>query len=466
MSARLLLVDDNRMNLAVLEARLSRDYYELIQAQDGPAALQLAQTESPDLILLDVMMPGMDGFEVCRRLKAGLHTAHIPIVMVTALSERSDRVQGLNAGADDFLTKPVNDLSLMARVRSLVRLKQMMDEWRMRAQTSAQLGVDPTAAEEGKAAQVLVVDGPEGRRTKAELERHGHAVTLFSSVKEGAASALAGDFDVALIGLHLGEEDGLRLCSMLRSDRRTRTLPILLMIDEHEIEPMAKGLDLGVTDYIIRPVDPNELLARVRTQVRRKRYQNRLREDFDRSLSMAFTDSLTGLYNRRYLTAHLGTLMEESERDGRPLSLLVVDIDNFKRVNDTYGHQAGDAVLREVATRLSRNLRNFDLVARFGGEEFVAVLPNADAAGCMVVAERVRESVAAQPIEQGLPVPISITVSIGAAVGRRTREQPDALIERADKALYDAKETGRNKTVLASPMEADGTASSQAAGSA
>lgn len=142
MSARILLVDDNRINIALLEARLAREYYQLITAMDGPAALALAASESPDLILLDVMMPGMDGFEVCRRLKANATTAHIPVVMVTALTDREHRVEGLRSGADDFLTKPVNEMALIARSRSLIRLKQMTDEWRLRAATSMQLGVE------------------------------------------------------------------------------------------------------------------------------------------------------------------------------------------------------------------------------------------------------------------------------------------------------------------------------------
>jgi two-component system cell cycle response regulator len=132
MSARVLVVDDVEVNVRLLEAKLSSEYFTVLTASSGSEALALAQSERPDIILLDVMMPEMDGFEACRRLKADPQTAEIPVVMVTALSETADRVRGLQSGADDFLTKPVNDVALFARVRSLVRLKRMMEEWRLR----------------------------------------------------------------------------------------------------------------------------------------------------------------------------------------------------------------------------------------------------------------------------------------------------------------------------------------------
>ncbi|MGH6980414.1 MAG: response regulator, partial [Stellaceae bacterium] len=132
MSARILVVDDVTVNVRLLEAKLASEYFNVLTAFNGEKALEIAKAERPDLVLLDVMMPGMDGFEVCKRLKADPVTAEIPVVMVTALSDVSDRVKGLEAGADDFLTKPVNDVALFARVRSLVRLRRMMEEWHHR----------------------------------------------------------------------------------------------------------------------------------------------------------------------------------------------------------------------------------------------------------------------------------------------------------------------------------------------
>src|SRR5580693_9047462 len=152
MTARVLVVDDVELNVKLLEAKLSSEYFQVLPAFNGLTALDLADTELPDIILLDVMMPRMDGFEVCRRLKANPRTADIPVVMVTALSDIADRLRGLEAGADDFLTKPVNDIALFARVRSLVRLKRMMDELRLREEVCRQFGT--ADAEEGAAADV------------------------------------------------------------------------------------------------------------------------------------------------------------------------------------------------------------------------------------------------------------------------------------------------------------------------
>src|SRR6202795_3142581 len=147
MTARVLVVDDVELNVKLLEAKLSSEYFQVIPAFNGPTALELAEAELPDIILLDVMMPRMDGFEVCRRLKANPRTTDIPVVMVTALSDVADRLRGLEVGADDFLTKPVNDIALFARVRSLVRLKRMMDELRLREEVCRQFGTADTTEE-------------------------------------------------------------------------------------------------------------------------------------------------------------------------------------------------------------------------------------------------------------------------------------------------------------------------------
>src|SRR5215469_10003677 len=162
MTARILVVDDVPANVKLMEARLSAEYFDVITALSGRDALAMCERAECDIVLLDVMMPDMDGFEVCRRLKANPSTHHLPVVMVTALDQASDRVKGLQAGADDFLTKPVSDIALIARVRSLVRLKMMTDELRMRALTSREIGIKNPAreaiADSGRGGRVLLVD--------------------------------------------------------------------------------------------------------------------------------------------------------------------------------------------------------------------------------------------------------------------------------------------------------------------
>lgn len=455
MSARVLVVDDIPVNVRLLEAKLSAEYFDVVTAGGGAEALAAVSAQRPDIILLDVMMPEMDGFEVCRRLKADPNTAHIPVVMVTALSDTADRVRGLEAGADDFLTKPVNDLALFARVRSLVRLKTVMDEWRLREETRGQfdlLGMgSASAADEGGDADILLVEspGPTADRMVETLSKLGNRVVVTSRGADALALGRRNAFDLLIVSLALSGEDGLRLCSQLRSQDATRQVPILLVIDEFDTPRLVKGFDIGANDYLIRPVDQNELVARARTQIRRRRYQERLRSTYQRSLSLALTDSLTGLYNRRYTIRHLEGLMQRRGDSGKPVSVLLFDIDHFKSVNDTYGHAAGDEVLKIIAQRASANLRTNDMVARFGGEEFVVVMADTSLDLATMIAERIRERIAARPISRSDdPEGLTVTVSIGVAMAGPEDTTPDDLLRHADAAMYRAKAAGRNRVEI------------------
>jgi two-component system cell cycle response regulator len=454
MSARVLVVDDMLPNVKLLEAKLLGEYYDVVTAQNGEEALRKVTETNPDIILLDVMMPGMDGFEVCRRLKADTATAHIPIVMVTALTDSQDRVKGLESGADDFLSKPVNDIALMSRVRSLVRLKMTVDEWKARENTASQLGVvDPNASVmtmPTTGANILVVEDLSFEITKIKdtLLRDQHSVLTADSGMNALQAIGQNQFEMIVVSLNLKNEDGLRFCSHLRSNEKTRTTPILMLGNDQDMPRIAQGLEIGAHDYILRPIDRNELLARTRTQIRRKRFQERLRANYEISLSMALTDTLTGLYNRRYFEVHLQKMLENARISRKNLGLLYMDIDHFKKINDTYGHNVGDEVLKVFATRIKDSLRSFDLVARLGGEEFVAILPDINTKLAYQIAERLRHAIADRPIE--CPVPdggLSVTASFGGTVIEP--DQADSsrmadILKRSDDQLYQAKHDGRN----------------------
>ncbi len=455
MSARILVVDDLLPNLKLLEAKLTSEYFDVMTANDGPSALEMIDAQPPDIVLLDVMMPGMDGFEVCQRIKQAPETMHIPVVMITALSDAADRVRGIECGADDFLTKPVNDTALFARVRSLVRLKMMMDEWRMREQTTGQLGVlrDDTSLLDVDASQaaVLVLDDNhvDAEKVVETLRQDDDSVISTDTVEAMFEYAMKRDFDLIIVNLNLREQDSLRLCSRLRSAEKTRQIPILLVVEEDQVDRLAKGFDLGINDYLIKPIDNNELLARARTQIRRWRYHGRLRETYERSIEMALTDSLTGLYNRRYLNAHVDGQIERMGVSGKAMSLMMFDIDFFKAINDAHGHAAGDEVLQELASRVTRNLRSFDTVARYGGEEFVIVMPDTSVAIACAVAERLRADIASHPFSISGPAgTVDITVSIGVVTATSYTKTTKELIVHADEALYEAKGLGRNRAVL------------------
>ncbi|MGH6770623.1 MAG: PleD family two-component system response regulator [Xanthobacteraceae bacterium] len=452
MSARVLVVDDVPANVKLLEARLSAEYFDVITAASGIEALAICERAECDVVLLDVMMPDMDGFEVCRRLKSSPVTHHLPIVMVTALDQPSDRVKGLQAGADDFLTKPVSDVALIARVRSLARLKMMTDELRMRAVTSREIGIESpereAVADAGKNGKILIVDdrAASAERLRAVLAVE-HGADVQADPNEALFHAAEGAYDLLIVSLGLENFDGLRLCSQLRSLDRTRGVPILAIAEADNNNRLVRGLEIGVNDYLIRPIDKNELLARVRTQIRKRRYTERLRDNVQLSIEMAITDALTGLYNRRYMESHVGTLVEQAASRGKPMTVLVLDIDYFKSINDTWGHDAGDDVLREFALRIRKSIRGIDLACRHGGEEFVVVMPETDLAVATMVAERLRRRIAgdAFPIQQGARS-IEVTISIGiAALGRG--EDAAAVLKRADQALYRAKRDGRNRVV-------------------
>jgi two-component system cell cycle response regulator len=454
MTARVLVVDDLVANIKLLEARLAAEYFEVVTALNGPAALEICARGQCDIVLLDVLMPGMDGHEVCRRLKHNPRTAHIPVVMITALDQPADRVAGLEAGADDFLTKPVNDIALITRVKSLVRLKMLTDELMMRASTSNEIGLDETfdpMSLGGDGGRVLLVDDSPATadRVKDILAAH-HMVDLEPEPQEALFRAAEGDYDLAIISLNLKQIDGLRLCSHLRSLDRTRLLPILVIVDPEDNVRLLRGLDLGVNDYLVRPIDRNEMLARVRTQVRRKRFSDRLRDNVQMTIEMAVTDGLTGLHNRRYLERHLATLVNQAIAREKPLSVLVLDIDYFKAINDGYGHAVGDDVLREFSRRVRKAVRGIDLACRMGGEEFVIAMPDTDAALALLVGERLRQKIAVEPFripESGEN--IEVTVSIGIASLGSTEDTPETLLKRADEALYDAKRAGRNRVSAA-----------------
>jgi two-component system, cell cycle response regulator len=451
MTARVLVVDDIPANVKLLEAKLGAEYFDVVTASNGLEALEKVASEKPDIVLLDVMMPGMDGFEVCRRIKKDPASAHLPVVMVTALDQLSDRVTGLEAGADDFLTKPVNDIALFARVRSLVRLKTMVDELRLRQATGESMGLMDSidGAETAARSRILIVEdrATSAQRISEALERENDVSTV-ADTTEAVVRAKGGDFDLIICSLSMDRQDGLRLCATLRSLEATRQTPILAMVEEGDMKRLVRALDIGVNDYLMRPIEASELTARVRTQLRRKRYADRLRHSLQLSLEMAITDQLTGLFNRRYMSRHLGTLISSAQTTGKPVSFLILDIDYFKHINDTYGHDVGDEVLREFAGRISANVRGIDLACRYGGEEFVVVMPDTDLTFAYMVAERLRQSVADVPFSIGVaPGQLSVTISVGVTATECKADSAEALLRRADQALYRAKRDGRNRVV-------------------
>jgi two-component system cell cycle response regulator len=362
-------------------------------------------------------------------------------------------VRGLDAGADDFLVKPVDQATLFARLRALLRVKQVLDAWRLRAETVRDLGFEPPSAppEDFEGAKVLLLsdNGAEAAALSTALAADGMALEQCRDEKLVWAKLQdpQSHYDLVLTSLPMREGDPLRLASRLRAEAETRDLPLMLIADEEQRDLVLRAFELGASDHVLRPINEEELRARVRNQVRRRRYQLRLRAEFDRSLELAVTDGLTGLRNRRYVFRHLESLL----RAGTASGVLMIDVDRFKPLNDYYGHAAGDAALREVAARLREHVRASDIVARYGGEEFLVVMSGAGAEETAVIAERLRSAIADRPIDLG-QAKLPVTVSIGSALSSSHMEA-ESLIAAADSAMYRAKASGRNCVEAATEVD-------------
>jgi len=452
MTARVLIVDDEPANLWLLEQQLSEAYFDVLRAASGPEALRIAEAEHPDIILLDVMMPGMDGFETCRAIKTNVRLTHIPVVMVTALEDSQSRVAALEAGADDYLVKPVREVELFARTRALTRLKMMLDEWRARETGDGLLrleDLDPTPDSRPRIALPIAEENSATQALATRLQAHGDVESI--PIAQAAVDLKHMACDIVVISLTRPLVEGLRLVARLRSSPETRHLLILGVVDGEDAEPMVRGFELGINDCIDQHADTLEISVRLRTLLRRKRLADLMRANVHLSLRLATTDAVTGLYNRHYMAHRLDNLLRESARTHKPLVLMMLDVDHFKRINDSYGHSAGDKALAGLAHAISTHLRGIDLTGRYGGEEFMVIMPDTDIAQAQIIAERLRERIAQQTFDLGDGISEHLTMSIGIAGTDSsgmicTAEQ---LIHSADTGLYAAKNAGRNRVVVA-----------------
>lgn len=445
MSARILVVDDLAPNLNLLQVKLAAEYYDVLTARSGLEALEVAAKEPLDLILMDAMMPGMNGFDACRRLKADPDTWHVPVIMVTALEETKDRIRGLEAGADDFITKPIDDFNLMTRVKSLLRLKMVTDQ--LLSHTGHSVGNSRPVIEkiDKKAGRIMIVEDHKRRSEKLAEPLKQHDVMTISDPVEAIAAA-KGNIDLIIVSLVSDNFDGLRVCASLRFNAESRDIPILVIDDPENQDRLVRAYDIGVNDSVLRPVEKQELGARVGTQLRRKFYADSLRENFNENLEMVVADTLTGLGNRRYFDRGIEPLLDVLNSSSKtPFSIILFDIDHFKRVNDILGHDMGDHILKEVAARLATNMRAIDIVARYGGEEFMIAMPDTIEEDGYVAADRIRALIAGTPIYVDGEA-LTITLSAGVAEAKAGEQMRDVQ-KRADTALYRAKHAGRNQVM-------------------
>ncbi len=447
MSARILVVDDLAPNIHLLKVKLQAEYYDVLTAKSGYEAVEIAEKERLDLVLMDAMMPGMNGFEACKRIKSNPDTWHVPVVMVTALEETKDRIRGLEAGADDFITKPIDDFNLMARVRSLLRLKMVTD--RLLSHTGHTLSNSRVLLEniEKQRGTVLLIEDHDSHAAKiATPLRERHNVIIEKDPIKAIRLAKSG-IDTVVVSLVANSFDGLRVCASLRFNEESRDVPILVIGDPEDEQRFIRAYDIGINDTIMRPIEVQEMKARVQTLLRRKFYADSLQENFNENLEMVVADTLTGLGNRRYFNQAIEPFFDELETRGTPFSVMVFDIDHFKRVNDILGHDTGDQVLKETAARLVTNMRAIDVVARYGGEEFMIAMPDPTGKEALLAADRVRALIAGTPVFVDGEA-LQVTTSVGVAEVQPGEGLRD-VFKRADDALYKAKSAGRNRAIPA-----------------
>jgi two-component system, cell cycle response regulator len=446
-----LLVDDEPKNVKLLAAKLAGQPYTIRSAFNGADALEMVSRHEPDLILLDVMMPGMDGYEVTRRLKADEKSRAIPVIMITALDGSEDKAKGMAVGAEEFLTKPVNTAELLARIGSMLKLKQFKEQLTSRHESKFQFGhaaVNTEGITEASMSRVLLVedDAMDIKLLEPVLSQLSGELRVASSAEAALEIIEAGGVDLLLLDVMLPGMSGFDLCQRLKRDPEHQDIQVVLITCLDDLESRIKGVELGADDFLVKPVECRELAARVKVLLEKKRYIDNLRSDYEEALTSAINDGLTGLYNRTYFMRFLEQEILRSNRQGYPIGLLMIDLDDFKQVNDTLGHLAGDKVLQDMARLLRNSVREIDLAARYGGEEFAVVFPYADSKGLHKAAVRVLSAIRAHSFFKDPHSSMGpMTASMGLALYPQHAASAAELIEAADTMLYEAKQSGKNR---------------------
>jgi two-component system cell cycle response regulator len=447
-SDRVLIAEDDRVAARVLERLLRQAGYEVRVAHDGKQAWAMYQQSPVPLVITDWMMPEMDGLELCHHLREHSYDGYTYILLLTARDQKEDRVAALNAGADDFLTKPPDPAELHARLRTAQRILDTEGRLRQQNRQLQELNEELHMQAEQLANSMQLIEF--ANRRFAELFEN-LPIPCFTFDAQGilhewnrAAEQLYGYPKTEVLFRPMFE-------TVFRDDATTRMQSLMQQVLSGSTLLGIESEDYdteGRLRYVVRNAFPlrsptGEVVGGIVAVV-----DVTDRVEYERHLqNLALTDGLTGIPNHRAFQEFLEQKFTEARRYGQPLSLILVDVDHFKQFNDTFGHQAGDEVLRRVAAILRSKARRADFVARYGGEEFVLVLPSTDEQSGVQVAERLREAIA-EAEWQHRPV----TASFGVAMLQEEMTCRQQLIEAADRALYHAKATGRNRVCRASAL--------------
>lgn len=459
MAGRILIADNVATNRIVLKVNLSAASYMVSQATNGPEMLQQAQDLAPDLILMDGGLDGDRALDCLQDLKDAPATADIPVLILTSEFTAAERYCALMAGATDILAKPVTEADLLAAIRGAQRGHSVEKELQLREDTAMELGFRETACGFENPASLLLINTDKTaseewlKYLRETLPLNAHLVAGSEVLEFLAKKPIQPDI-VVLFPTQEPRKGELFLLAELRNRAATRNAEILVVrpTDTGRDVATPSALDLGASEVVGATVPAGEMAFRIKRLLARKQKADTLRGTVEQGLRMAVTDPLTGLFNRRYALPHMARIAEKSKANGNPFAVMVLDLDHFKQINDTHGHRAGDMVLIEVARRLKANVRNVDLIARIGGEEFLVVMPETDMASASQAAERLRHVTEAEPIiVDGAAAGIHVTTSIGVSIAGKTDAallSIEAMVDRADQALLGAKSTGRNQVTI------------------
>ena len=454
MAGRILIADTTATNRIILKVKLEGARYDILQAATADEVLALAGAERPDLMIVDVHLPGLagGGVELCRDLRADPRLRTVPILVTDAVPARATRLDALSAGADDYLAKPFDEKTLLALSRRLMRAQATRDELARRQDTAEEMGFAETAPRFGRTPRVAVI-APEpetGVAWRRDLGlRYDARISVIARNDALDHRGPAEVPDAFVIGADLAHRgDGLMLVSELRSRPATRHAVIVIHDDANDPATVPMALDIGANAVVAGRFDGEEIALRLGALVARKFEVDALRAGVDARLDLALLDPLTGLYNRRYGETYMRRVVAQAAETGQPFALMLLDLDRFKSVNDTWGHLVGDEVLIETARRLRQHMREADLLVRHGGEEFLVALPGADFAAASAAAERLRRVIADAPVRspsQGIEVPVTISIGVTVCIAAEGGAQAlQGMIDAADRALYVSKSDGRN----------------------
>ncbi|MFY0679387.1 MAG: diguanylate cyclase [Thalassovita sp.] len=460
MPGKVLVIDGISTNRIVLRVKLSSAFFTVLQASNGTEALAMLAHEKPDLIMVSAVLPDMTGEMFCKRVKRVDGGRDRPVVLTLPESNRDALISGLRAGADEVMCHPFSDELLYARLRALIRSRNSLDDLGLSETHDPGYGLAEPMTPYLPPLRIGLVTTQvaKGVLWRQAMNLHPrHQLVTYTPRNLMQEFALTGVPDILVLHLPAGTKDnGLTLLAGLHAQPDLRRTQFMVVLDEHSNYLAADALDLGANDLLFNGFDAQEATLRLSKLARNKHLADRLHHSVRDGLRAAMTDALTGLHNRRFAMPELTNLLTQSQVSKRPVAVLMADIDHFKQINDSFGHAIGDAVLRQIASRMSAMMRPQDLLARIGGEEFLIALPGLSVDQARLAAKRLCSAIGTRPLTvAGLPDPITTTISIGLALTPcpKTHAHVTAaeLMKQADTALYSSKAEGRNQVSLCQP---------------